>query len=108
MIGSRRSVLTSTNKKHAMAIKTEAGLEILIHLGIDTVKENGEGFDCKIKSGDKVNVGDTLVLFELDKLKQKKYDMSCMVVITNSSEYLEILTTDEKNIDFGDNLMTVL
>lgn len=93
---------------HAMAIKTEAGLEILIHLGIDTVKENGEGFDCKIKSGDKVNVGDTLVLFELDKLKQKKYDMSCMVVITNSSEYLEILTTDEKNIDFGDNLMTVL
>lgn len=77
--------------KHAVGIKTNDGAEILMHIGIDTVQLNGEGFESFVTAGDKVKIGDKLIQFDNETLKQKGYDTTVMVVITNSNNYLDIL-----------------
>ena len=63
------------NTKHAIGLKTEDGAEVLIHIGLDTVKLNGEHFTTFVKSGDKVKVGDKLVEFDREAIKNKGYDI---------------------------------
>lgn len=75
---------------HAVGIKTTGGYECLIHIGIDTVSLNGEGFETKVKQGDKVKKGQVLVEFDLDLIKQKGYDPTVMVCITNMDLVKEI------------------
>lgn len=76
------SVLYPTG--HAFGITNKAGVEILIHIGIDTVQANGDGFYAKKKQGDKVKAGETIVVVDVKKLKQT-YDMTTMLVITNAN-----------------------
>jgi len=86
--------------KHALGIKTDNGLEVLVHMGIDTVQLKGEPFDIKVTDGQKIKHGDQLAQVDLDKIKQagKKTDM--MVIVTNmpSVAYLKynVLDTDVK------------
>lgn len=70
--------------KHAVAIKTESGMEILVHIGIDTVKMNGEGFKGFVKDGDIVKKGQKLVEFDLNLVKEKATSPITMVIVTNS------------------------
>jgi sugar PTS system EIIA component len=81
--------------KHAIGIKTELGVEILIHVGIDTVNMNGEGFEGHVKVGDKVNPGDLLLTFDLELVKEKAASTVTPVIITNG----EIVETMEKNYE---------
>ena len=76
------SVMYSTG--HAFGITTKEGVEILIHIGIDTVKANGEGFSAKKQQGDEVKAGETIVSVDVKKLK-KTYDMTTMLVITDAN-----------------------
>lgn len=76
--------------KHAIGIKRVDGLELLIHIGLDTVNLNSEGFDAKVKVKDHVKTGDTLVTFDLDLLKSKGYDVTTPVIVTNSNNYKTI------------------
>ena len=69
--------------KHAIGITTEQGLEILIHLGLDTVELKGEPFETLIKVGDKVKAGDPIVKMDLDKIQAAGYDDTVIVVYTN-------------------------
>jgi glucose-specific phosphotransferase system IIA component len=69
--------------KHAIGITMDDGLEILIHIGIDTVKEKGEGFKAYIKEGEKVKLGQKLITFDKEKLSQKGYDLTIPMIITN-------------------------
>ncbi|RSK29056.1 PTS glucose transporter subunit IIA [Bacillus sp. HMF5848] len=69
--------------KHAVGIKGKTGLEILIHIGLETVSMNGEGFTAHVKAGDKVKAGDTLVTFDLDLIREKAASTITPVVITN-------------------------
>jgi len=77
------TIATIFPTKHALGIKTASGLEVLVHMGIDTVQLKGEPFDIKVKEGQEVKHGDQLAQVDLDKIKQagKKTDM--MVIITN-------------------------
>lgn len=75
--------------KHAIALTSNYGTEIIIHIGINTVQEDGKGFDIKVKENQIVKKGDFLGEFDLEYLSQK-YDMTTPVIITNSSEYSEI------------------
>ena len=76
---------------HTFGITTNEGVELLVHIGIDTVRQNGEGFKVKpISQGDKINAGDPVVSVDMKKLK-KKYDMSVILIVTNSNN---------KQIDF--------
>ena len=79
---------------HAYGITCDNGVEILVHLGIDTVNANGNGFSSVRKQGERVEKGDLIITVDIDKLKQT-YDMTTMVVITN----LNNKTISKKNID---------
>lgn len=69
--------------KHAICIETKDGLEIIIHIGLETVELNGIGFDVKVKVGDNVEVGDLLVNIDIDFLKKNNKDIVTPVVISN-------------------------
>lgn len=75
---------------HAIGITSEAGSEILIHIGIDTVKLNGEGFKAYVQAGDTVTAGQKLISFDKDAIEAKGYDVETMIVVTNSPDYAEI------------------
>ncbi|WOO87385.1 PTS glucose transporter subunit IIA [Mollicutes bacterium LVI A0039] len=68
---------------HAIGLKTEEGLEILLHFGVDTVNLQGEGFDVKVKQGDKVNAGDLLLVVDLESVKAKAPSVVTPVIFTN-------------------------
>lgn len=81
--------------KHAIGIRSLSGAEILIHVGLETVSLNGEGFEGHVKEGDKVKAGDKLITFNIDLIKEKAADIITPIVITNG-ENVESL--DKKSI----------
>ncbi|MDN6607934.1 MAG: beta-glucoside-specific PTS transporter subunit IIABC, partial [Tetragenococcus halophilus] len=93
---------------HAIGLTTELGTEILIHIGLDTVELKGEGFEKLVQEGDKVLAGQPLIIFEIDELKQKGYELDVPIVVSNISENADIFITDEKQLGHGDYLFTVV
>jgi glucose-specific phosphotransferase system IIA component len=91
---------------HAFVIKTDYGAEILIHIGLDTVKLKGEGFKAFVKTGDKVKYGDLLVEIDLEFIKSKNYDLITPLVVLNHSNFdkFEIYTG---NVKVGDKIITL-
>lgn len=94
--------------KHAIAIKDENGVEMLIHIGLDTVKLGGKYFNAHVKQGDKVNVGTLLVDFDMEKIKEEGYDCITPIVITNGNEFGEILSIDDKAVTQGEELIKII
>lgn len=84
--------------KHAIGLVSEQGAEILIHIGIDTVQLDGKYFTSHIKQGDQVSVGDLLVEFDIEKIKQAGYEVTTPVIVTNSSTYTEVTAARQGNI----------
>jgi len=76
-------VISIAETKHAFCIKSNDGLEILVHFGLETVSLKGEGFDVKVNKGDKVKKGQTLCIADLDIMKKKKINLATPVVISN-------------------------
>lgn len=95
------SVVVIGKAKHAIALVSESGMELLIHVGIDTVKLKGEPFELNAQVGDEVKKGDLLMTFDLDFIKESGYDPTTFVVITNSSQYSEI-KTQAGQVTYGD------
>lgn len=100
------SALFSTN--HAIGITTDKGAEIIIHVGMDTVQLDGNGFTPLVHQGDIVNVGDPLIEFDIDFIRDSGYSLDTPVVITNSDNYLAIMPTDANTVNNGDELLTLL
>lgn len=73
--------------KHALGITRRDGLEILLHIGIETVNLNGEGFQVKVKKGDSIKMGDALVTFDRRLLADKQLDSTIMVIFTNGDQF---------------------
>ncbi|UAL50765.1 MULTISPECIES: PTS sugar transporter subunit IIA [Metabacillus] len=69
--------------KHAIGIKSQTGMEILLHIGLETVAMNGEGFEAFVKEGDKVKPGDKLITFDLNLIKEKAASTITPIIITN-------------------------
>lgn len=90
--------------KHAIGLISDKGTEVLIHIGVNTVQENGKGFTVKVEQGTVCRRGDLLLEFDLNYLKQK-YDMTTPVIITNTFDYKDIQKT---YTDHADNQMVVL
>lgn len=91
---------------HAIIIRSEKGADILIHIGMDTVGLNGEGFTIKVSQGMKVKAGDLLVEADLDQIKAAGLDITTPVVITNSDEYEKVEYCANGQIDVGLPLIT--
>ena len=83
-------VTTIADTKHAIGLTLASGVELLIHVGLDTVKLNGEYFTPCVKIGDKVKVGTVLMEFNLEQLKKKGFDTTTPIIISNTADYSEI------------------
>lgn len=102
------SVLTLFPTKHAIGLVSENGCEVLIHIGMDTVKLEGQYFTSHVHQGDKVKKGDLLVTFDLESLLKEGYCIETPVIVTNTKDYLDLIETQETEVEFGDDIITVL
>lgn len=93
--------------KHAIGLKAEDGTEVLIHIGLDTVKLNGKYYDVKVKAGDSVKVGDLLVTFDIPAIKKEGYPVTTPVIISNTADYSEIKKSASGTVEKGDALIVL-
>lgn len=101
------TIATLFPTKHAIGLISNSGVEVLIHIGIDTVNLNGEYFETHVKQGDQVTVGDTLVSFDIDGIQKAGYSTQTMVVITNSNSFKNIVKTKASRIGYQEPLLTL-
>lgn len=102
-------IVTATfDTKHAIGLTTDSGMELLIHVGIDTVQLNGEGYEYFVEKGQRVNVGDKLMEFDLEGIVSKGYSMITPVVITNSTEYGDIISLTKSGVSHGEQLVKAI
>lgn len=92
---------------HAYGLKTTNGAEILIHVGIDTVTMNGEGFEQKVAQGDKVKAGDVLGTFDSNKIAAAGLDDTTMVIVTNTADYASVTPVASGSVVKGDTIIEV-
>ncbi|SDZ25894.1 PTS system, beta-glucosides-specific IIC component [Evansella caseinilytica] len=88
------TVTVAFKTKHAIGLVSDSGAEILIHVGIDTVQLDGKFFTSHVNQGDKVAVGDLLLEFDIEEIKQAGYKVVTPIIITNTSSYTEITATE--------------
>lgn len=93
--------------KHAIGITTDSGAEILMHIGMDTVQLGGKFFSTNIKQGDRVEQGQLLIEFDIEKIKEAGYPIVTPVVVTNQDQYKEIKVANEQPIDFGGSIISL-
>lgn len=89
--------------KHAIGLKADNGLEVLVHIGLDTVQLNGEGFKTFVESGDHVKVGDKLVEFDIDYIDQNAKSTISPVIITNTDQTDHISIKDQTTLTKGES-----
>ncbi|MFP7474168.1 beta-glucoside-specific PTS transporter subunit IIABC [Niallia taxi] len=94
--------------KHAYGITSTSGAEILIHIGLDTVKLNGEGFISFVDTGSNVSKGDLIAEFDIPKLKELGYDLTTPIVVTNSDNYLDILPLRKGKVVHGEETLSLI
>ncbi|MDK7102107.1 sucrose-specific PTS transporter subunit IIBC [Streptococcus mitis] len=92
---------------HAFGLKTTNGAEVLIHVGIDTVTMNGEGFEAKVAQGDKVKAGDVLGTFDSNKIAAAGLDDTTMVIVTNTADFSSVGPVATGSVAKGDALIEV-
>ena len=100
-------VIVLSPKKNAIGIKSQTGIEVLIHVGINTEKIENE-FTSYVKEGDLINRGDLLVSFNRRMLDKKEYNYDIPVLITNYKEYKDVVYTDNGKVNVGDSLIVII
>ncbi len=86
---------------HAFGLKTRNGAEVLIHVGIDTVSMNGDGFEAKVSQGNKVKAGDVLGKFDSNKIAAAGLDDTTMVIVTNTGDYASVAPVATGSVSKG-------
>ena len=92
---------------HAIGITSDAGVELLIHIGINTVQLNGEGFTAHIKQGDQIKQGQLLVEFDMNKIKEAGYSLETPVLVTNYADLKEVKNTSASSVQLQETLIEV-
>lgn len=92
---------------HAIGITSDAGIELLIHIGINTVQLNGEGFTAHIKQGDQIKQGQLLVEFDMNKIKEAGYTLETPVLVTNYADLKEVKNTNASSVQLQETLIEV-
>ncbi|HEL2684836.1 TPA: PTS glucose transporter subunit IIA [Streptococcus suis] len=92
---------------HAYGLKTASGAEILIHIGIDTVSMNGNGFEKLVAAGDKVKAGDAIAKFDAAKIAEAGLDDTTMIIVTNTADFAEVSPLAEGTITHGVEFLKV-
>ncbi|EOI01876.1 PTS system, beta-glucoside-specific IIABC component [Enterococcus moraviensis ATCC BAA-383] len=102
------TVMTIFPTKHAIGIISDKGSEILIHLGMDTVRLDGKYFETIVEQGQKVSKGDLLVTFDIEAIVKEGYTLETPVIITNTKDYHEIVPNNDSTTNVGDELLTLM
>ena len=92
---------------HAFGIKTDDGVEVLVHVGIDTVKMNGEGFAVKVKANDRVNAGDPLVSVDFAKVKEAGYSTTTLMTVLNTAALASVTPKTGIDVKTGDEVIDI-
>ena len=100
-------VVNLMDTKHAVGLETESGVEVLIHVGLDTVQMDGEGFEAFVEVGDQVEAGDKLLEADLDLVEEEATDTITPMVVTNTDDFAAIDVLAEGKVDFGDEVLKV-
>ena len=91
--------------KHAIGLISNDGMEVLIHIGLDTVQLEGKYFTSHVNQGDSVTKGQLLVTFDIEKIHEAGFSTDTPIIITNTASYLDILTTDSAKINPGETFI---
>lgn len=102
------TVTTLFPTKHAVGLTFNDGVEMLIHVGMDTVNLNGECFESFVEQGDVVKKGDKLIAFDKDKIIELGYSIETPVVITNSAEFLDVIETSDDKVTAESTLLRII
>jgi len=100
-------IVNLLDTKHAVGLETKSGVEVLIHVGVDTVQMGGEGFEAFVERGDNVETGDKLLEVDLDLVEEEAKSIITPMVITNTDDFTKINSLREGQIDCGDKLLEV-
>ncbi|PWG66579.1 glucose PTS transporter subunit IIA [Bifidobacterium callitrichidarum] len=92
---------------HAFGIKTDDGVEVLVHVGIDTVKLNGDGFAVKVAKGQRVNAGDLLATVDLNKVKQAGFSTNTLVTVLNTAALKSVTPKTGADVKAGDSVIAI-
>ena len=102
------TVETVFDTKHAVGLSTESGMELLIHIGINTVELNGKYFTSHVKNGDHVKKGQLLVSFDMEKVKAAGYDVTTPLIVTNSDDYKDMKILSEDSVTPSDKVLEIV
>lgn len=102
------TLATVTKTGHAFGLKTDDGVEVLVHVGIDTVQMKGEGFTVKVAKGDRVQIGDALAEVDLDAVRNAGYDTTTIVTVTNTKAMQSVTPLAGKSVTAGDPVIDVV
>lgn len=92
---------------HAIGIQTDTGAELLIHIGLNTVELNGQGFKAHIKQGDRIKKGDLMIEVDLNFIKEKNLCTQTPVIVTNTEDMGDFIFSEATDVEPGDEIMTV-
>ena len=103
-------MVSITDTKHGIMFKTSQGVELLIHIGLDTVNLKGQHYTAHVTDGTAVKAGDLLVEFDLDAIKGKGYNPVTPVVVTNIDEYIRAvgMAKSGETVEHGACLLTIV
>lgn len=93
---------------HAVSMVTTDGIELLIHIGLETVALKGEGFEPHVQSGDQVKKGDLLLSVDLEKIKSKGYDIISPVVVCNTDDYTDVQGVLLEQAEPGEQIIKIV
>jgi PTS system sucrose-specific IIC component len=96
-----------TDTKHAVGISGPQGMEVLIHVGVDTVNMKGDGFELLVHEGDKIKAGQKLIRFDISKIKAAGYSTTTAVLLTNSDDFSDLKVLKNGQTDFMEKLLAV-
>ncbi|MDT0709427.1 beta-glucoside-specific PTS transporter subunit IIABC [Mammaliicoccus sciuri] len=94
--------------KHAIGINTLDGVEILIHIGLETVELNGKGFEVLVSEGDAISTGTPLIEFDKSSLEEQGYNTITPIIVTNSAEFSEVIPSTKSKIDKDDIILNII
>ncbi|WP_178075845.1 beta-glucoside-specific PTS transporter subunit IIABC [Paenibacillus oralis] len=94
--------------KHAISLRSNEGVELLIHVGIDTVKLKGKYFESLVSVNEPIQKGQELIRFNLSEIKQAGYECVTPIIITNTGEYLDVIESDKSNVGLDNIILTTI
>lgn len=101
------TIITVFPTGHAIGIMSDTGIELLIHIGLDTVNLNGKYFDVKVQEGTHIKCGELLVQFDIEGIIREGYDVTTMVVVTNTASFKEIIVENSGQVEESTQVLSI-